>query len=73
MPENKIIDKISLDNNTYIIKDSDAARLVHTHNDKVDKEDGKGLSTNDFTNEDKAKLNTINLYFEELEDSNNKE
>nr|DAH03969.1 MAG TPA: hypothetical protein [Caudoviricetes sp.] len=29
--------------------------------DKVDKVDGKGLSSNDFTNEDKAKLNGIDL------------
>ena len=28
---------------------------------KVDKEDGKGLSTNDFTDEDKNKLNGITL------------
>lgn len=28
---------------------------------KVDKEDGKGLSTNDFTDEDKNKLNSITL------------
>lgn len=28
---------------------------------KVDKEDGKGLSTNDFTDEDKDKLNSITL------------
>lgn len=29
---------------------------------KVDKVDGKGLSTNDFTNEDKAKLDGLNNY-----------
>lgn len=29
--------------------------------DKVDKEPGKGLSTNDFTNEEKEKLNSINI------------
>lgn len=28
-------------------------------NTKIDKEDGKGLSTNDFTNEDKKKLDEI--------------
>lgn len=31
-------------------------------NNKVDKVDGKGLSTNDFTNEDKSKLDSIENY-----------
>ena len=31
---------------------------------KVDKEEGKGLSTNDFTNEYKDKLDTLNINLE---------
>lgn len=31
-------------------------------NDKVDKENGKGLSSNDFTDEDKAKLDSLGNY-----------
>jgi hypothetical protein len=32
---------------------------------KVDKEDGKGLSSNDFTTEEKEKLASIDVYVEE--------
>lgn len=40
-------------------------------NDKVDKEEGKGLSTNDFTNEHKTKLdNTPNFYIQPNEPVN---
>ena len=35
------------------------AHILLKLNRKVDKIDGKGLSTNDFTNEDKEKLNNI--------------
>ena len=35
---------------------------------KIDKEDGKGLSTNDFTNEDKEKLESIPRYISQLID-----
>jgi len=33
--------------------------IIDALDTKVDKEEGKGLSTNDFTNLDKSKLNTI--------------
>lgn len=33
--------------------------IIDELDNKVDKEEGKGLSTNDFTNLDKSKLNTI--------------
>lgn len=35
--------------------------ILSSLEDKVDKEPGKGLSTNDFTNEEKEKLNSINI------------
>lgn len=35
------------------------AHIILKLNHKVDKIDGKSLSTNDFTNEDKEKLNSI--------------
>lgn len=35
--------------------------IIDALDTKVDKEEGKGLSTNDFTNLDKAKLNTIQV------------
>lgn len=35
-----------------------AHAVIDNENNKVDKEDGKGLSTNDFTDEDKNKINT---------------
>lgn len=34
-------------------------RINHLQDNKVDKVDGKGLSTNDYTNEDKAKLGNL--------------
>ena len=36
-----------------------SAMISHLETDKVDKEDGKGLSTNDFTNQMLSKLNSI--------------
>ena len=41
--------------------DSQIGVIVEELNKKVDKVEGKGLSTNDYTNEDKAKLNGIDL------------
>ncbi len=41
-------------------------------NDKVDKVDGKGLSTNDFTNEDKAQITTNKNGLATLEQMNGK-
>lgn len=35
--------------------------IIDALDTKVDKEEGKGLSTNDFTNLDKAKLSTIQV------------
>lgn len=45
----------SVDLSGYVTAEQHAAALEG----KVDKETGKGLSTNDFTNEDKAKLNSL--------------
>ena len=36
--------------------------ITNLQNNKVDKEEGKGLSTNDFTNEEKEKLAGLNNY-----------
>ena len=41
--------------------DSQIGVIVEELDKKVDKVEGKGLSTNDYTNEDKAKLNGIDL------------
>lgn len=41
--------------------DSQIGVIVEELNKKVDKVEGKGLSTNDYTNEDKTKLNGIDL------------
>ena len=41
--------------------DSQIGVIVKELDKKVDKVEGKGLSTNDYTNEDKAKLNGIDL------------
>lgn len=45
------------------------ARIEHSHSNYVEKVEGKGLSTNDFTNEDKAKL----LSFDNYDDTEIKE
>lgn len=46
-----------------ILNDSDGleARINATLSTKVDKEDGKGLSTNDFTDSEKEKLSQLDL------------
>ena len=51
------ITKISVGGTVYDIKDETARSQTAN---KVDKVDGKGLSTNDYTNEDKAKLDSLN-------------
>ena len=44
------------------ILDELSAKQIETWNNKVDKIEGKGLSTNDYTNEDKEKLSELNNY-----------
>lgn len=46
-------------NTSLTSDDSVSAAILNSLNKKVDKQAGKGLSTNDFTNEDKTKLDGI--------------
>lgn len=50
------ISTLQEDNNT------NKNNITNLQNNKVDKEEGKGLSTNDFTNEEKEKLAGLNNY-----------
>lgn len=58
MPASYPAERVTYDNTTSGLSADDAQgaidEIVEDVNDKVDKEAGKGLSTNDFTNEDKA-------------------
>lgn len=45
-----------------IVKNNLSERFLYDFNKKVDKVDGKGLSANDFTNEEKAKLSSLSNY-----------
>ena len=47
--------------NTDISKWENTSVYSETLDDKVDKEEGKGLSTNDYTDEDKNKIDSIDL------------
>jgi len=51
------ISSIKINNNLYNVKDNTARQAL---DNKVDKVNGKGLSTNDFTTEEKNKLARIN-------------
>ena len=61
--EQKRVDGTLEDNAVYLTPDEEVDlseyATVEQLNEKVDKEDGKVLSTNDYTNEDKQKLNDI--------------
>lgn len=46
-------------NTSLSTNDNVTATILNSLNKKVDKQAGKGLSTNDFTNEDKTKLDSI--------------
>jgi hypothetical protein len=58
MPASYPAERVAYDNTNSGLSADDAQgaidEIVEEVNDKVDKETGKGLSTNDFTNEDKA-------------------
>ena len=58
MPASYPAERVAYDNTNSGLSADDAQgaidEIVGDVNDKVDKEPGKGLSTNDFTNEDKA-------------------
>lgn len=56
----------ALQSGNYVGTAADLKALIDT---KVDKEDGKGLSTNDFTNAYKQKLDTIEDYDIELDEN----
>lgn len=65
----ELSEKVTLDGSEYFpIQDGSTTKKAKTSNfatsadldKKVDKEDGKVLSTNDFTDEDKSKLDGIN-------------
>ena len=56
----------ALQSGNYVGTAADLKALIDT---KVDKEDGKGLSTNDFTNAYKQKLDTLEDYDIELDEN----
>ena len=68
---NECIDNIN-DNNTEIAENKESISTLNTsvealRTDKVDKVEGKGLSTNDYTNKDKDIIDNLNKKFELIE------
>lgn len=56
------ITKINLSGNEYALTDSDAqSKISDLQENKVDKDGDKVLSSNDFTDEDKTKLNNLTV------------
>ena len=51
----------------FEVFDGDIGSILEELDDKVDKVEGKGLSTNDYTNEDKAKVDNIPTKISDLE------
>ena len=72
------MDKLKIKKNGQFIQiplsafDNDTNFIDNTYHDntKVDKEIGKGLSTNDYTNEEKAKLGSLYIHYSNVTTAN---